>query len=161
IIGPGGTGKVTTDFFGRNDVAYSVAIQTDGKIVAAGYADNVSDVRDFALARYNPDGSLDTASFNSASNPPGPGPGKVTTDFFGLNVHEHHVAIHTHVNIVVACPAPHPFENYVFALARYNPDCTRDTALGKVTNDFLETHDQANSVALQPEGKIVAAGYPY
>jgi hypothetical protein len=32
----GGTGKVTTDFSGFGDNAYSVAVQADGKIVAAG-----------------------------------------------------------------------------------------------------------------------------
>ena len=49
--------------------AYSVAIQSDGKIVAAGHSDNGSN-DDFALVRYNTDGSLDT-SFDSD--------GKVTT----------------------------------------------------------------------------------
>ena len=44
-------------------------MQADGKIVAAGYARRPDD---FALARYNTNGSLDTA-FD--------GDGKVTTDF--------------------------------------------------------------------------------
>src|SRR6266508_2960252 len=61
-----GDGKVTTDFGGL-DEALGVAIQPDGKIVAAG-----TNGGDFALARYNRDGSLDT-SFD--------GDGKVTTDF--------------------------------------------------------------------------------
>jgi hypothetical protein len=46
-----GDGKVTTDFAGDEDQARAVAIQTDGKIVAAGGA-VVSGTRDFALARY-------------------------------------------------------------------------------------------------------------
>src|SRR5688500_7833226 len=66
-----GDGKVTTDFDAGLDFGYAVAIQADGKIVAAGYAD-VSGTRDFAVARYNADGSLDT-TFD--------GDGKVTTDF--------------------------------------------------------------------------------
>ena len=61
-----GDGKVTTDF-GDSEDARGVAIQADGKIVAAG-----STLGDFALARYNTDGSLDT-TFGSD--------GKVTTDF--------------------------------------------------------------------------------
>src|SRR5436190_15008493 len=73
----GGTGKVTTGFFNRDQKSLSVAIQPDGKIVAAGYAsfldeyDNIWVV--FALARYKTDGSLD-ASFD--------GDGIVTTLFF-------------------------------------------------------------------------------
>ena len=60
-------GKVTTAIGSGNDYAYSVAIQSDGKIVAAGYSQRSND---FALVRYNTDGSLDT-SFDSD--------GKVTT----------------------------------------------------------------------------------
>src|SRR4030095_1301139 len=62
-------GRVTTDIGGFSDTAYAVAVQPDGKIVAAGSANFTSTFSDFALARYNNDGTLD-ASF-----------GKVTTDF--------------------------------------------------------------------------------
>ena len=56
----GASGIVTTDFFGGNDEASAVVAQTDGKIIAAGYAFNTATQNnDFALARYNPDGSLD------------------------------------------------------------------------------------------------------
>ena len=60
---------MTTDFGGSRRRANAVAVQTDGKIVAAGTALRGTDY-DFALARYNSDGSLDT-SFD--------GDGKVTT----------------------------------------------------------------------------------
>ena len=63
-----GTGGKVTTAIGSDDAASSVAIQSDGKIVAAGYSSTV--VNDFALVRYNTDGSLDT-SFDSD--------GKVTT----------------------------------------------------------------------------------
>src|SRR3954471_1124471 len=61
----GSGGLVTTDFGGRGDSALGVAVQPDGKIVAAGSssAHDVFNV-DFALARYNPDGTLDS-SFGS------------------------------------------------------------------------------------------------
>ena len=62
-------GKVTTAIGSGNDFACSVAIQSDGKIVAAGQYNGSND--DFALVRYNTDGSLDT-NFDSD--------GKVTTD---------------------------------------------------------------------------------
>ena len=55
-----GDGKVTTAILSGDDVANSVAIQADGKIVAAGSSHNGSDY-DFALARFNIDGSLYTS----------------------------------------------------------------------------------------------------
>src|SRR2546428_11430142 len=59
----GTNGSVTTAIGARTDRAVAVAIQSDGKIVAVGYSDNgTSD--EFALGRYNPNGSLDT-SFGS------------------------------------------------------------------------------------------------
>src|SRR5512145_3315047 len=63
----GNGGLVTTNFTSREDIALPVALQADGKIVAAG----TSAFEEFALARYNHDGSLDT-SFGDG--------GKVTTD---------------------------------------------------------------------------------
>lgn len=55
----GSGGKITTDFSGGPDAALSVvALQTDGKMVVAGYA-AVGTGYDFALARYNANGSLD------------------------------------------------------------------------------------------------------
>ena len=49
----GTSGKVTTDF-GNSDDGRSIAIQSDGKILVAGYSDNGSNsTYDFALVRYN------------------------------------------------------------------------------------------------------------
>jgi len=98
-------GRVTTDFGGgAPDIGYAVAIQADGKIVVAGYSE-VDVTRDFALARYNPDGSLDTSfSYN----------GIVTTDFGGLD-YGNAVALQTDGKIVVAGRSG----GYDFALARY------------------------------------------
>jgi uncharacterized delta-60 repeat protein len=71
----GNGGKVLTDFSGTGstDIASAVAIDSNGKIVVAGIsnASGRSD-NDFALARYNADGTLDT-TFNST--------GEVLTDF--------------------------------------------------------------------------------
>ena len=61
----GTDGIVTTPFFGKGAVANAVAVQPDGKIVVAGFAEQASGFNsDFALARYNADGTLDT-SFDS------------------------------------------------------------------------------------------------
>src|SRR5713226_3901710 len=53
-------GKVTTDFFGGDDTGDVVAIQSDGKIVVAGTAFQPATGPDFALARYNTTGTLDS-----------------------------------------------------------------------------------------------------
>jgi uncharacterized delta-60 repeat protein len=71
VGGPDGDGVVTVDFAGGADGAFGLTIQPDGKIIAAGFAAN-GPVRDFALVRFNSDGSLDH-TFGDG--------GKVTTDF--------------------------------------------------------------------------------
>src|SRR5207248_1251023 len=52
-----GDGKVLTDFAGHGDVGDAVTVLADGRIVAAGYANNGSS-SDLELAAYNPNGSL-------------------------------------------------------------------------------------------------------
>ena len=57
----GTDGKVLTDFDHSTDIADAVAIQADGKLVVVGttYRDNDFSNEDFAVARYNSDGTLD------------------------------------------------------------------------------------------------------
>ncbi len=57
----GSGGIVVTDFNGSiDDAAFAVAVQPDGKILAAGYVfSSAATNYEFALARYLPDGSLD------------------------------------------------------------------------------------------------------
>ena len=102
---------------------------------------------DFALARYNPNGSLDT-SFS--------GDGKQTTDFGGFD-EANGVALQGDGKIVAVGRASAGDD---FALARYNPNGSLDTSFsgdGKQTTDFGGS-DEANGVALQGDGKIVAVG---
>src|SRR5262249_21655222 len=74
-LGFGASGKLTTVFPGSlGSSARATALQADGKIVAAGSVTNSGTGADFALVRYNPDGSLD-ATFG--------GGGRVSTDFAG------------------------------------------------------------------------------
>src|SRR6266568_281258 len=146
-------GKVTTDFAGDSDHARAVAIQTDGKIVAAGKATNSRrGGEDFALARYNPNGTLDT-TFGTG--------GKVTTDFAGDADQAFALVLQTDGKIVAAGEATSSRRGEDFALARYNPNGTLDTTFGvggKVTTDFAGNTDRAFGVALQTDGRIVAAG---
>ena len=149
-------GKVTTDF-GLRDSAGDVAIQPDGKIVAAGFGNGPGEF-DFAVARYNSDGSLDT-SFG--------GDGTVTTDFNTSDDRGWAVALQSDGKIVVAgqtfVARSVGGSDLDFALVRYNADGSLDTGFsgdGKVNVDLGGTEtDAALDVAIQSDGKIVAAGY--
>ncbi|HQX99461.1 MAG TPA: T9SS type A sorting domain-containing protein, partial [Flavobacteriales bacterium] len=144
-------GKVTTDI-GSGEFGQSVAIQPDGRIVVAGYVGYGTN-SEFAVVRYNMDGTLD----NSFSDD-----GIVTTDFGTGDDYGYSVAIQPDAKIVVSGKA-----NGDFALARYNTDGTLDNSFGvegKVTTDFgavYADYDEGWSVAIQPDGKIVVAGYAY
>jgi uncharacterized delta-60 repeat protein len=148
-----GVGGLVTSDFGANDSAYAVAVQSDGRIVAAGTVHTPAGGNDFGLVRYMPDGSLDT-SFGSG--------GFVTIDF-GLtsasNDHARALVIDSSGRIVVAGYA-HRGANNDFAMARLNTDGSLDMSFGtggKVVTHFMN-HDQANAMALQSDGKIVLAG---
>ncbi|HKP52244.1 MAG TPA: delta-60 repeat domain-containing protein [Chloroflexia bacterium] len=151
-----GDGKVTTDFSGYEDSANGLAIQSNGKIVAGGYAESSgSSGNDFALARYDTNGSLDT-TFS--------GDGKVTTDFSGGMDIAYDAVIQSDGKIVAAGKAHTLTNDYDFALARYNTNGTLDTTFsgdGKVTTDFSDDVEIAYGLAIQANGKIVAAGYAY
>ena len=116
-----GTGGIVTTAIGSgDDMATGVVAQIDGKIVVAGTSYNGSN-KDFALARYNPDGTLDT-SFN--------GTGKVTTDFRGNDDFCNGVVLQNDGKIVVVGYSSDGTRND-FALARYNTDGTLDTGFGQ------------------------------
>lgn len=143
-------GKVMTDFSGPRDYASGVAIQSDGKIIAAGVAGGGGN-KDFALARYNDNGSLDTTFGIN---------GKVTTDFFGSDDEAYGLVIQSDGRIVLAGSADHdPFYTN-FALARYTTNGSLDSTFGnggKLTTSF-SSDAEANSLAIQLDGKIIAAG---
>jgi len=152
-------GKVITDFTDMlfrpsSDQAQELALQADGKIVLAGSSYNGAG-GDFALARYNPDGSLDTTFGTN---------GTVTTDF-GADYEESATtfALQADGKIVVA-GSSYNGTGDDFALARYNPDGSLDPTFGTdgiVTTDFSGDSDSANDLALQADGKIVVAGHAY
>src|SRR6266702_1236709 len=151
-------GIVVTDFNGSIDgAAFAVAVQPDGKVLAAGYVfSSAATNYDFALARYLPDGSLDP-SFGTN--------GKVATDFHGSTDVARAVALQPDGRIVVAGYALRlDGPAFDFALARYNADGSLDASFGvggKVATDFAGAggSEQAHALALQPDGKIVAAGW--
>jgi uncharacterized delta-60 repeat protein len=146
-------GKVTTAVGSGDDVAYSVVLQSDGKIVAAGYSYDGSNY-DFAVVRYNTNGSLDT-TFDTD--------GKVTTAVGSGTDVAYSVVLQSDGKIVVAGYSYNGTNND-FAVVRYNTNGSLDTTFdtdGKVTTAIGSGTDAANSVVLQSDGKIVATGYSY
>lgn len=147
-------GRVLTAFGGLLAAATSIGLQADGKIVAAGTAaDPISFQLDFALARYNPDGSLDS-TFGIG--------GKVVTDFSSNIDESFALAIQNDGKIVVAgVTTPTGSFNDDFAISRYNNDGSLDQSFGsggRIATDFYGSSDQANGVVIQSDGKIVAVG---
>src|SRR2546423_1360954 len=139
-----GDGKQTTDFGFGSGSAEATVRQPDGKIVAAGSTPG-GDYR-FALARYNPNGSLDT-SFS--------GDGKQTTDFGSFD-EANGVALQTDGKIVVVGLTG----GGDFALARYNPNGSLDTSFsgdGRQTTDF-GNGSGADAGALRSEERRVGEG---
>jgi uncharacterized delta-60 repeat protein len=145
----GGDGKVTTGFAGQA-FAESVAIQDDGKILAAGRFNPDPGNGRFALVRYQPSGALDD-TFG--------GDGKVTTGF-AEDVGAAGVAVQADGKIVAAGTLNTTAGRERFALARYKPSGGLDDTFGgdgRVTTGF-PGHAAARDVAIQADGNIVAAG---
>ncbi|HEY3139535.1 MAG TPA: hypothetical protein VGJ86_00300 [Acidimicrobiales bacterium] len=140
----GDGGKVTTDFDLESDVAAALILQRDGKLVAAAEA--------FGLVRYNADGSLDRAFGDG---------GRVRTDFGGQGQQAHALAVQRDGKFVAAGRVDGLIGG--FALARYNPDGTLDTTFGTgglVISGLGGNVDYATALVVQPDGRLVAAGFP-
>lgn len=148
-------GKIITDIgWEAPNGANALVIQPDGKIVAGGFAQSYP-VGDFCLIRYNVDGSLDS-TFNMD--------GKVTTSISQFNDYLTALAIQADGKIIAAGLTNNGdpnFTNYDFALTRYNVDGSLDIDFGtsgKVITSFGTSDDGANSVAIQPDGRIIVLG---
>jgi uncharacterized delta-60 repeat protein len=167
----GAGGVVVTHFAaGAGAEARGVALQSDGKIVVVGVEQKTatgSTRNDFAVARYNRDGSLDT-TFDVD--------GKLITTFSGANALDEafDVAIQqvgAYEKILVSGYSSRPV-TFVrdFTVVRYNPDGSLDTtsdnfdavefgAGGITTTPVAGTETSiANAVTIDLAGRIVVAG---
>jgi uncharacterized delta-60 repeat protein len=144
--------------------AYAMAVYpnsgtvNDGKIVLAGFAGTKTGDQ-FALARYNPNGSLDT-SFGSG--------GTVSTVIGARQSQVDGVAIQPDGKILVVGEESDStgvtLNPLHLAVARYNPNGTLDTTFGSngaVFSPIGTWQSEGRAVALQADGKIVVAGYFY
>jgi uncharacterized delta-60 repeat protein len=160
-FGNGGIVISTGGSISTLEAARGMALQADGKIVAVGYGAAGGSSWDFAVARYNTDGSPDT-SFG--------GSGVVVTSLSNCESSALSVAIQADGKIVVAGFATNSVQNcysgggagYNFAVVRYNPNGSLDATFngtGKVITPINTSI--ATSVAIQADGKIVVAGDSY
>jgi uncharacterized delta-60 repeat protein len=142
-----GTGGLVTTDFGGSDGAVAVSVRSSGKILVAGATTaNPGDPMEFAAARYNPDGSLDT-SFGTV--------GKATAPYGASNI-----------SVAIEADGSFDLAGSVFntdadiRVARYLPGGTPDTSFGTggmVTTD-LGAGDSALGIVAQTDGKLVVGG---
>lgn len=149
----GNDGIVVTNIR-EEDEAFSIAIQPDGQIILAGFA-SISASGDFAVARYNPDGTLDKFF--------GEG-GKVITDIDGVNASDFIKAmvLLPDGKILVAGNANNAFFDGQadVGMVRYDQNGNLDPEFGvggiKVTSFGAFTN--SHGLAVQPDGKILFGG---
>lgn len=145
----GSGGKVVTSFGTLQDIADAVAVKGN-KIVVAGASKSLVTGNDFALARYNKDGSLDS-SFGTG--------GKVTTDFNGGFDSANGVAF-VGDDIVAAGYVDGLTPMSDFGLARYNTNGSLDGRFGtggKVRTDFFGGEDAGHALDVKGD-EIVVVG---
>ncbi|MCD4728702.1 MAG: putative Ig domain-containing protein, partial [Pirellulales bacterium] len=143
-------GIVTLDFAGSYDAIHDIAVLDDGRILVAGFAKNGS-YYDFAMARFNTDGSLDTGFGDD---------GMVLTSVVnGYNSYCYAVDIQSDGKIILSGYNAYGYSS--FAVARYNSDGTLDTTFdgdGKLTTDFGRSVEYGRAMALQADDRIVVGG---
>ena len=142
-FGNGGIVITRGNSFNQLDYALAMAIQADGKLVVVGDG-ATSNNWDFAVVRYNTDGSLDN-SFNG---------GIVITPVSNFHDQATSVAIQADGKIVVAgSGGPN------LAVVRYNTNGSLDTSFNGTGLVITSASRGANDLAIQSDGKIVVVGY--
>ncbi len=145
----GSGGKVSTDFSGASDVAYALAILSDGTLVAGGTATSGASSL-FALAKYLANGSLDT-SFGTA--------GKVTLPIGSTQ--DEIRALGVQPNGYLLAAGFSKASNFDLAVVRLTLAGALDTTFdsdGKKTLSIGTGDDKAHALAIQNDGRIVLAG---
>jgi uncharacterized delta-60 repeat protein len=151
----GNGGKVKTHFPGvtnTGSTASSIALQLDGKLVVGGSYKNEGTPHQFALARYNANGSLDSTFGNA---------GKVVTFIGAGDAFATALVIQSNGRIVLTGYSE-TTQDHDFTLAGYTSNGTPDSTFGNaglMTTDFSGGSDDIPyAMALQSDGKLVVVG---
>jgi uncharacterized delta-60 repeat protein len=147
-------GVVQTWKRGDSETAYALALAPDGKILGGGDSNHGSTTTglDFALARYNPDGSPDVTFGSGGKVTTSMGAGGGRDSIYGLTLEDMGGDLR-----ILAVGGEGDF-----AMARYLADGQLDVAFGaggKLTGVFGSTIGAARGVKVAPDGKIVVAGH--
>ncbi len=160
--GPGtpGNGSFIDDLAAGEAEARSMLIQPDGRIVIAGFCSNGSN-HDFCLARYLANGSRDP----SFDGPSGTGNGYFLDPIGSSTDRASNIVLLPDGRLLVAgyCTVAGQYET---CLTRYLPNGARDpsfdgpsgSADGAFIQSFTPDADVLDVIALQPDGRFVAAG---
>lgn len=149
--GFGTQGKVTTTFGTGQDISRCIAVQPDGRVIVGGES-HVGAWR-LAMIRFMADGTPDS-SFGIS--------GKVmTTSAVGAGSATG-IVLQSDGKIVTAGSAPGDYND--FAVVRFNVDGSLDSSFGTSGRSAVSigtglSNDWPSCLALQPDGKIVVAGY--
>jgi len=155
----GSSGIVITDLGNNSENAYSLAIQNDGKILLGGYTNNTSSNDDFALVRYNSNGSLDNTFGNAGV--------AINNIGYSFSPDRIYSIIITDDNKIIATgKAQSASNNCNIPLVRYNVNGSLDNTFG---TSGISLSDQGNiggnseeravAIDIQIDKKIVVAGY--
>lgn len=147
-----GDGYLLTDISGGIDEITSMAITPAGDIIVAGFATNGGGV-DFAVARYRPTGELDQ-SF---------GAGGIAIADLGTSFDQVESVALQPDGMIIAAGFVYPgVDDQDFAVARFTATGVLDSGFGgggTAVTRFGGGADSARAVMVQPDGKILLAGY--
>jgi uncharacterized delta-60 repeat protein len=153
--GFGNNGIVTLPAGKNGGQLYALAIQNDGRIIAAGMSHNGTN-QNFAVIRLQSNGTLDN-SFGGGNTP-----GKVVVDFGAVDSSVYSLAIESNGNLLLGGYGDKSPGASLFALAQLSPDGILDTTFGnngKILTDLSPPNlETINRLVIQSDGKIIAAG---
>lgn len=149
----GNNGKVITGFGTNHNFARAIAFQPDGKFLVGGTAISSHGENDFALARYNSDGSLDM-DFGVY--------GKAVTNFLEVNSEQNYIhSIYVLPNgkiVVFGTIGIGGGLSFTGAIVRYNANGTIDTSFGtngKIISELFCYDRYGSKLIFQPDGKFI------
>ena len=152
-MGFGNEGSQTVDFDNGEDEAFAVALLADGRFLVGGAVRPDGGTKDFGVARFLADGSLDTSFGNS---------GWVVMDLDGDNDAVRDLIVQPDGKIVVAGDGRFPSHGYTtdFVVVRLNADGSVDTGFGSngVVRHSVNNYDWVSAVALLASGEIIVGG---
>ena len=152
-----GSGILLTSINGKPCFFNCIALQSDGKILVAGFAtDDTTVYHGLAICRYHQDGSPEF-DFN--------GTGNFIRDFYGWGAEAQAIAVQKNGAILVAGRVDKEFGTD-FALLRVTRDGALDLGFnqkGYVIRSITpgNIYEEATALALQADGRILVAGYTY